>query len=157
MRRCLPVALLTVVMACTTGPDEADLHTVLVGFDHVPTQQDLTAVQRWGGDDPTVIPIAQSITVRTSKPAASYLGIPGVTHSADLGPASNPLNSVFITVVNAPIPADTAFVRAAGARLVGILPPTTIASEMPLHSVAALGDYARFVSAAITADDYTPQ
>lgn len=157
MIRTLSVALLGVCIACSAGPEDDSLHTMFLQYSRPPSAQDEAAVRAAGGTEVTTILIARAITLRTASPAIKFVSLPGVVRSVDLGPDEDPVRSVFVAVVSEPTASDTSFVRAAGAELVGIIPPTTIAATMRLSAVPTLGENPRFTEVTIGLDDNTPQ
>lgn len=152
LRRVLPAlaaAMVLVGSACAADSEADTVQTVFIQFDHVPTAADEAAIRAIGGSNLSLIPLARAITVRTSRPPTEFSSLPGVERIDLLGADPDPIRSWFIVVVSDPTAADTAFVRAAGARTVGILrtSPRTIAAEMRPSQVRGLAENPRFVFA----------
>lgn len=151
-------AICLIALASCSGESDPDsLHTIFLQLDHPPTVQDTAEVRTRGAVSIVAIPIARAIALRSSLAPGAYLDIPGVRHSVDMGLDADPLRSVFIEVLDEPTEADTAFVRAAGAEQVGIVPPTTVAAMMRLSALPGLGGYPRFLSVSVGLDDNVPQ
>jgi len=150
-------ALCLGAVACGSSTSVKPDSTLLIRYSRVPTSVDSGAVRGLGARSALVIRIAGAVVARG--PAdARYSALPYVLRWDDLGPGEDPERSVFIYVVDAPTPEDSAFVASLGAWPIETFPQwNMIGTIMRLGVVSRLGERARFTRAEIGTDDNVPQ
>ena len=132
---------------------------MMLQFSRAPSASDSSEVARLGGSNILMLHIVKAMVFQSAQRVQHFCALPEVTWCRDYQALVDPERSVFLTVIDQVETADTAFLRAAGATLIGVdppigsNPPASITTVMRVSGVPLLEGYPRIASARLGQDD----